>query len=170
MLGLWVTSWRMTVTMKILLPVDGSELSLKAVRVAVSMHQQGLAAELVLANVQAPANLYEMMTAPDPQVLERVSQAAGADILAPALALARASGIAFESEVGAGDPAHTIIDIAERYACDMIIMGARGHGTLRSALLGSVSNEVLHAAAVPVMIVKADEEASPTDSDLGDDA
>ena len=68
--------------MKILLPVDGSEVSLKAVRVALAMKTQGLAAEMVLANVQEPANLYEMMTAPDPEVLERVSQAAGMDILA----------------------------------------------------------------------------------------
>jgi len=149
--------------MKILLPVDGSEVSLKAVRVALDMKRQGLAAELVLANVQKPANLYEMMTAPDPEVLERVSQAAGADILAPAAALLNAAGVAYETEVGGGDPAHTIIDIAQRYRCDLIVMGASGTGALRSALLGSVSNEVLHAALVPVMIVKADEERGDED-------
>jgi len=149
--------------MKILLPVDGSEVSLKAVRVALDMKRQGLAAELVLANVQEPANLYEMMTAPDPEVLERVSQAAGADILAPAAALLNAAGVAYETEVGGGDPAHTIIDIAQRYRCDLIVMGASGTGALRSALLGSVSNEVLHAALVPVMIVKADEERGDED-------
>ncbi len=153
--------------MKILLPVDGSDVSLKAVRVALDMKRQGLAAELVLANVQEPANLYEMMTAPDPEVLERVSQAAGADILAPAAALLKAAGVAFESEVAGGDPAHTIIDIAERYRCDLIVMGARGTSALRSALLGSVSNEVLHAASVPVMIVKADEDSGDED-ELGD--
>jgi len=151
--------------MKILLPVDGSEVSLKAVRVALDMKRQGLDAELVLANVQEPANLYEMMTAPDPEVLERVSQAAGADILAPAQALLKAAGVAHESEVGGGDPAHTIIDIAERYSCDLIVMGARGTSALRSALLGSVSNEVLHAASVPVMIVKADEESGDEDEE-----
>lgn len=152
--------------MKILLAVDGSEVSLKAVRVALAMRKEGLAAELVLANVQEPANLYEMMTAPDPEVLERVSQAAGADILAPAEAILKDAGVAYESEVGGGDPAHTIVDIAERYRCDLIVMGARGTGALRSALLGSVSNEVLHAAPVPVMIVKADDESSEEDADM----
>ena len=148
--------------MKLLLPVDGSDVSLKAVQVAMQLLQQGLAANIVLANVQEPANLYEMMTAPDPEVLERVSQAAGVDILAPAQAILTMAKVEFESEVASGDPAHTIVDIAERYGCDLIIMGARGTSALRSALLGSVSNEVLHAARVPVMIVKADEESDST--------
>jgi len=151
--------------MKLLLPVDGSDVSLKAVQVAMSLLQQGLDAQIVLANVQEPANLYEMMTAPDPEVLESVSQAAGTDILEPARAMLTMAGIPFESEVGGGDPAHTIVDIAERHGCDLIVMGARGVGALRSALLGSVSNEVLHAARVPVMIVKADEEPDPQDED-----
>ena len=38
-------------------------------------------------------------------------------------------------------------------------MGASGTTGLRSALLGSVSNEVLHAAGVPVMIVKSSEQS-----------
>jgi nucleotide-binding universal stress UspA family protein len=40
-------------------------------------------------------------------------------------------------------------------------MGASGMSSLRSALLGSVSNEVLHAAGVPVMIVKLEEPLEP---------
>jgi nucleotide-binding universal stress UspA family protein len=67
-------------------------------------------------------------------------------------------GVVYEREIATGDPAHTIIDICERFACDMIIIGARGISAMRSALLGSVSNEVLHAAQVPVVIVKLDEE------------
>jgi len=144
--------------MKLLLPVDGSDVSLKAVRVALQLLQQGLVADIVLANVQEAANLFEMMTAPDPAVLENVSQAAGTDTLEPAKALLRAANVRFEYEVASGDPANAIIDITERYGCDLIVMGARGTSALRSALLGSVSNEVLHAAQVPVMIVKADEE------------
>lgn len=151
--------------MKMLLPVDGSEVSMKALRVALSLLQQGLAGELVLANVQEPANLYEMMTAPDPEVLERVSQAAGVDILEPAEALLKKAGVPYEREIAVGDPAHTIVDIAERHGCDLIIMGARGSGALRSALLGSVSNEVLQAANIPVMIVKADEEVEQSEDD-----
>lgn len=144
--------------MKILLPVDGSELSLKAVRVAMNLLQQGLSGSLVIANVQEPATLYEMVVAPDGEVLQRVSTAAGIDALEKAEALLMAEAVVYEREIATGDPAHTIIDIGERFACDMIIMGARGVSAMRSALLGSVSNEVLHAAQVPVMIVKLDED------------
>lgn len=149
--------------MKILIPVDGSELSLKAMRVAMNLLQQGLSGSLVLANVQEPANLYEMVVAPDSEILQRVSTAAGVDALEKAESLLMEAGVVYEREIATGDPAHTIVDIAERFACDMIIMGARGASALRSALLGSVSNEVLHSAHVPVMIVKMEEEAESTE-------
>ena len=144
--------------MKILLPVDGSEVSLKAVRLAIRLLQQGLSGNVVLANVQEPATLYEMVVAPDGAVLQRVSTAAGVDALEPAESLLMAAEVVYEREIATGDPAHTIVDIAERFSCDLIVMGARGVSALRSALLGSVSNEVLHAAQVPVMIVKMDQE------------
>ncbi len=141
--------------MKILLPVDGSAVSLDAVRFAIRLAGEGLNTSVVLANVQEPATLYELVVAHDPQVIDQVSAAAGAHTLAPAEALLTAANLPFESEVASGDPAHTIIDILERYECDMVVMGASGMSSLRSALLGSVSNEVLHAAGVPVMIVKS---------------
>ena len=143
--------------MKILLPVDGSELSLEAVRFAIRMVQGGLRADAVLANVQEPANLYELLVAHDPEVINKVSDEAGRHTLQSAVALLDAAGIQYECEVAKGDPAHTIIDIAERFACDMVVMGARGNSALRSAMMGSVSNEVLHASPVPVVIVKPDE-------------
>jgi nucleotide-binding universal stress UspA family protein len=147
--------------MKILLPFDGSALALEAVRFAIRLASDGLDTTVVLANVQEPASLYELMVAHDPQVIEQVSAAAGTNTLLPAQALLEAAGIAFETEVASGDPAHTLVDILENYGCDLVVMGASGNTTLRSALLGSVSNEVLHAAGVPVMIVKGSEDSNP---------
>ena len=140
--------------MKILLPVDGSAVSLDAVRFVIRLAGDGLSTSVVLANVQEPATLYELVVAHDPQVIDQVSATAGAHTLAPAEALLTEAKIAFESEVASGDPAHTLVDILERYECELVVMGASGMSSLRSALLGSVSNEVLHAAGVPVMIVK----------------
>ena len=56
--------------MKILVPVDGSALSLEAVRHALALVRNGLRADLVLANVQAPASLYEIVVAHDPDVIK----------------------------------------------------------------------------------------------------
>lgn len=143
--------------MKILLPVDGSELSLEAVHFAVRMLKDGLQGTAVLANVQEPANLYELLVAHDHDVIDRVSAEAGLHALQTAQAVLDAAGVDYECEVAKGDPAHTIVEISERFGCDLIVMGARGNSALRSAMMGSVSNEVLHASAVPVLIVKAPE-------------
>jgi nucleotide-binding universal stress UspA family protein len=118
------------------------------------MRQDGLNLSAVLANVQEPASLYEILVAHDPDVIDQLSAEAGLHALQPARDLLDAAGVEYECEVAKGDPAHTLIDISERFGCDMVVMGARGASALRSAMLGSVSNEVLHASLVPVVIVK----------------
>jgi nucleotide-binding universal stress UspA family protein len=140
--------------MKILLPIDGSEAALDAVHHALRLVHEGLRATFVLANVQEPASLYEVVVAHDSAVIEQVSAAAAAHSLEAAQAVMRVAGAEFETEAAVGDPGHVLVEIAERFNCDMVIMGARGVGALRAGLLGSVSNAVLHAASVPVTIVR----------------
>jgi nucleotide-binding universal stress UspA family protein len=140
--------------MKLLVAVDGSDLALDAVRHALRLRDAGLKADLVLATVQEPTFLYEMVLPPSAEVLERVSGAVGNRALEGAEALLRAAGVPFEREIGSGDPAQTLIDLAGRHGCEGIIVGARGLGAVRSALLGSVSQAVLHASMVPVTVVK----------------
>jgi nucleotide-binding universal stress UspA family protein len=67
--------------MKILVPVDGSEPALDAVRHALRLRRAGLQASFVLATVQEPTFLYEMILAPDAEVLERVTGAVGSRAL-----------------------------------------------------------------------------------------
>ncbi len=140
--------------MKFLVPVDGSEQALDAVRHALRLQQEGLNAVFLLATVQEPTYLYERVLAPDAEVLERVSGAVGSRALAAAEALFDAAGVPFEREIGSGEPAPTLVEMAERHRCDAIILGARGLGAVRSALMGSVSQGVLHASKVPVTVVK----------------
>ena len=146
--------------MKILLPVDGSALSLDAVRHALRLRREGLNASFVLATVQEPTYLYEMVLAPDADVLERVTGAVGSRALAGAEALFDAAGVAYEREIGSGEPVPALIEMAQRHACDAIILGARGLGALRSALMGSVSQGLLHASQLPVTVVKHTEAGS----------
>lgn len=140
--------------MKILVPVDGSALALDAVRHALRLRQEGLNAVFVLATVQEPTYLYEMVLAPDPDVLERISGAVGSRALAGAETLFAAAGVAYEREIGSGEPVPSLIEIAERHGCDAIVLGARGLGALRSALMGSVSQGILQASSLPVTVVK----------------
>ena len=140
--------------MKILVPVDGSAHALDAVRHALRLRQEGLNATFVLATVQEPTYLYEMVLAPDADVLERVSGAVGSRALAGAEALLDAAGVAFEREIGSGETVPALIEMAERHGCDAIIVGARGLGALRSALMVSVSQGILQASRLPVTVVK----------------
>lgn len=140
--------------MKLLLAIDGSAHALQGVRWALDLAAQGVAAEFVLVNVQEPASLYEVVTAHDAAVIEQVRGAAGADLLQPAEALLEAAGMGFESEVAGGAPEHLIVELAENYGCDLIVMGARGVGDADAGGLGPVAQAVLESATMPVTVVR----------------
>jgi nucleotide-binding universal stress UspA family protein len=153
--------------MKILLPIDGSPPALQAVQHALQLVREGLHASFVLANVQEPASLYEMVVAHDAAVIERVKGAAGADLLAPAEALLDAEGVDYESEVAGGDPANLLVELLENYACDAVVMGARGMGET-NATLGSIALALLHHSPVPVTVVRSPAEPeTDVDQDEG---
>ena len=52
-----------------------------------------------------------------------------------------------------GDPAREILRAAREGDHDVIVMGSRGRGRVTAALLGSVSNHVMHDAEVPVIVI-----------------
>ena len=71
-----------------------------------------------------------------------------------AAALADEHGVPVLSEVVAGDPAGEIVTYADNHGVDLIVVGSRGRGAVSSALLGSVSQAVLHDAHRPVLVVR----------------
>ncbi len=74
-------------------------------------------------------------------------------IVKVALGAARDAGVReVEGQVLAGDPAGAILADAASQRADMIVVGSRGLGGIRSALLGSVSQKVLHDATCPVLV------------------
>ena len=95
-----------------------------------------------------------MILAPNSSVLERLTGAVGERALASGEELLMEAGVAYQKEIYSGDPAETLVTMAVEQGCRAIIMGARGRGALRSALLGSVSMTVLQTSPVPVTIVK----------------
>jgi nucleotide-binding universal stress UspA family protein len=138
--------------MKLLIAVDGSDLSLDAVRHALRLKSEGLQAELLLANVQEPPSLYEMITVRDPDRVADLGVSAGEHLLQAARQLCDAGGSDYAFEVALGEPAHTLIAMAERHGCDAILAGMRGKGA--HGWLGSVSQELMHVSHIPVTLVK----------------
>lgn len=64
------------------------------------------------------------------------------------------AGFEVQKQVREGDPAHTLIDVAEEEGADLIVVGARGQGALRRFALGSVSAKLSHNTPVSLLIVR----------------
>ncbi|PWW44368.1 universal stress protein [Melaminivora alkalimesophila] len=156
--------------LRIMIAVDGSALSLDAVHHALDLVRRGgLQATLVLGHVQEEASLLELAT----QGADAVAQAsirAGTHLLQDAVALVQAAGVSYETELGLGPVAATLVDMVERCGCDALIVGARGLGGLRGAFLGSVSQQLVHLSPVPVTVVKHAEPQEAEDAGAAEGA
>lgn len=138
---------------KILIPVDGSAQSMHAAYHAMRLVSSGLKARFVVANVQEAPNLFELVVAHDPDVLHEVSDAAGHDLVRPAVALFTSAKQLVEEAVVSGDPAHTLLELVESHGCDAVIMSAHGSGEGERGL-GSVAQHLVQHCPVPVTIVR----------------
>ncbi len=139
---------------RILIAVDGSDLALDAVRHGIALLRRGgLQATLVLGHVQEEASFMELATR-GADMVATASVEAGRDLLASAVALVEAAGVPYETEIGLGSAAATLVDMVERCGCDLLFVGARGMGGLRGAWLGSVSQNLVQHSPVPVTVVK----------------
>ena len=74
-------------------------------------------------------------------------------VLGDATVLARSKGVVARTKLLSGDAADEILSYAELIDADLVVLGSRGRGALVSALLGSVSQEVVHRARQPVLVV-----------------
>ena len=122
---------------RILIAVDGSELALDAVRHGVALVRRGgLQATLVLGHVQEEASLIELATQ-GADAVAAASVEAGQHLMASAVAMVEAAGVPYETEIGLGPVAATLVDMVERCGCDALIIGARpGRAARHAAGLG----------------------------------
>ena len=63
--------------------------------------------------------------------------------------------VPMEYKLAKGDPAASIVKVAEETACDLIVLGTHGRTGLRRVLMGSVAEHVMRSALCPVLVVKA---------------
>lgn len=140
---------------RILLPVDGSDNALRAVRHIVEQkdgYQKPF--ELHLLNVQLPIASGVIKTFISKSQLDDYYRDEGLSALERARAELDAAHVPHQDHVSVGELAATILDYARDKNCDLIVMGTHGHSTFGGALLGSVAARVLHLAVVPVLLVK----------------
>jgi nucleotide-binding universal stress UspA family protein len=140
--------------MKMLVAVDGSPASLRAVDFATEFAKGRPQASIILLTVQYPA-----MLGPDTGLMlaswtEEEEERAGAEALKGATAACQAAGVHFTARSERGEPATMIDKIARKEKVDHIVMGTRGLGSVRGLLVGSVATRVLHLVDVPVTLVK----------------
>jgi nucleotide-binding universal stress UspA family protein len=140
----------------VLVPVDASNCSNKAVEALIDMAAKSGRPEVHLINVQERIFPEEAMVYLEPEKLDTYYFTQGTKALAPAEKMLNAAGIAYTSHRATGPVAEQIVAKARELSVDGILMGTHGHGRLAGMLLGSVSNKVLHLSPVPVTLVRGE--------------
>lgn len=138
--------------LRVLMPVDGSKNSLRAVKFVIrkaQLYKEPL--ELHLLNVQRPF----------PGTIQGVHEAAerhhhdeGIKALAAARKLLDDAGLKYAYHIIVGETGETIARFTKTQKIEQIVMGTRGLGSVANMLLGSVATKVLHLVDVPVLLVK----------------
>ena len=146
--------------MKILLAVDGSVFSDAAAQELVKRPwpPQSEVKVITAVEITAPMGMETWDVSPDYfENLERsVRQAAQATLDNTLLKLKTITDktLKISGEIIQGSPAKVIVDEAESWGADLIVMGSRGLGVWNRLLLGSVSNAVVHHAKCSVEVVR----------------
>jgi nucleotide-binding universal stress UspA family protein len=139
---------------KILVPVDGSENSFRALEQAIFLATKIQEAQItVLYIIEHPPTVYIY----SPKIIEKLQadyEREYTKILQRCKEMANRSGINIHTVLVEGDPASKIIGYSDMEKFDLIIMGSRGMGKFKELIIGSVSNKVLHHAKSSVMLVR----------------
>ena len=141
---------------QILVPTDGSEMSLRAVQTAASLARL-TGARLEVLSVKEPfpySAISEMQPVPPQEFFDAQERTAQARVSA-ALEAARAQGVKAEgATVEALHPLEAILDQAKAKGCDLVVMASHGRRGLGALLLGSETQKVLTHSALPVLVIR----------------
>lgn len=139
---------------KILVPIDGSAASMEAHRLALDLGTT-YGAEVILLYVvdsSAMAELSRLSGQDQPRLLQDMEES-GKRMLTALSREDRHRGVKITPDLLTGMPDEIIMSEAERLRVDLIVMGKMGRKGHRRSLLGSVTERVLEAADLPVLVV-----------------
>ena len=136
---------------RVLVPLDGSEMSLRALRYALDNHPDAEITALHVAGEPSPMMGQALRLALEEDIEQAVDELAE-EIFEPARELAAEYDTEIDTAVGVGSPARVIVNRAEEY--DAVVLGTHG-GNLQSRLfVGNVADRVFKRSPVPVTVVR----------------
>ena len=138
---------------RILVPVDGSDNSYRALDAALLLSEK-LGAEVTAIHVMEDIPVSYVISE---KLLREIRDAYKKEnqlILSKCSEIATKKRLVVQTKLLQGNPGSIILDFCEKEKYDIIIMGSRGMGKFKELVLGSVSNKVLHHSSCPVMIIR----------------
>lgn len=139
---------------RILVPLDGSPASDRAVKHAVTVADGRAGAEIHLLHVQPPLPPHDATASPHLRSGAMLASDDTSHVFGTASRALEQAGIRYITHDVHGDAAQEIAFYADTHGCDVIVMGTRGLGSIRNLLMGSVAMKVLHLVKIPVTLVK----------------
>ncbi len=140
---------------KLLVPVDGSENSMRALRHAIARAKSNGPVSIHVVSAHEEAIVFgEVAVYVSKEKIEELQRKQSEGPLEAAARELEAAKVAYTKEILVGPIGPTIAKRAEELGCDGIVMGTRGMSALGGLLLGSVATKVVHASKVPVTLVK----------------
>ncbi len=141
---------------RILVPTDGSEITAKAIGVAIEF-AKSVGAALHTISVKEPfpySAISEMQPTPPQEFFDAQDRIASSRVQA-VVEKAQAAGLTCQSyTTEALHPWEAIIDHAGRMECDLLVMASHGRRGVSALLLGSETQKVLAHSKVPVLVVR----------------
>jgi nucleotide-binding universal stress UspA family protein len=136
---------------KILVSLDGSKNSLKGLEHAIYLARQcgATITGLCVVPIYPPIAMPGISTSFKSKMTKDAKK-----FLDEAKTRAAQNGIVFNEKIIQGIPTEDVVNFANKNKFDLVVVGHRGHSSVRELFLGSVANSTVHKSKIPVLVVK----------------